>query len=152
MASATRKKSKTSRNTSKDTGVVVNPYAVLWHPPLSPYGLLEEELYADPWKLLVGCMLLNKTAGVQVRRVIWKFFAKWPDARSAMEAESEHIAKVIEPLGLGKKRAGYIKKFSQEYLQKRWRDPRDLTGLGKYASDAYFIFCKVCQMRQLLKE
>jgi len=45
---------------------IVNPYTVLWRPPVSPYGLLEEELYADPWKLLVGCMLLNKTSGVQV--------------------------------------------------------------------------------------
>lgn len=27
----------------------------------------EEELFDDPWKLLVACMLLNKTSGAQVR-------------------------------------------------------------------------------------
>jgi hypothetical protein len=26
----------------------------------------EEELFDDPWKLLVACMLLNKTSGKQV--------------------------------------------------------------------------------------
>ena len=26
----------------------------------------EEELFDDPWKLLVACMLLNKTTGKQV--------------------------------------------------------------------------------------
>lgn len=54
-----------------------------------------------------------------MRKVIWKLFAKWPDPNSAMEADIEQIVKVIGPLGLGKKRAAYIKKFSREYLQKR---------------------------------
>ena len=43
-----------------------DPRQALWHPPASPYGLLEEVLYQDPWKLLVACMLLNVTSGLQV--------------------------------------------------------------------------------------
>ena len=43
-----------------------DPRKALWHPPPSPYGLIEEYLYEDPWKLLVACMLLNVTAGKQV--------------------------------------------------------------------------------------
>lgn len=43
-----------------------NPRQALWHPPASPYGLIEEMLYEDPWKLLVACMLLNVTSGLQV--------------------------------------------------------------------------------------
>lgn len=43
-----------------------DPRQALWHPPVSPYGLLEEVLYEDPWKLLVACMLLNVTSGMQV--------------------------------------------------------------------------------------
>ena len=34
-------------------------------PPWLPHA--EEELYDDPWKLLVACMLLNKTSGAQAR-------------------------------------------------------------------------------------
>jgi len=33
---------------------------------VSPFGLLEEELWQQPWQLLLGCMLLNKTSGKQV--------------------------------------------------------------------------------------
>lgn len=43
-----------------------DPRKALWTPPVSPYGLIEEYLYDDPWKLLVACMLLNVTAGKQV--------------------------------------------------------------------------------------
>lgn len=46
----------------------LNPRVALWVPPASPYSLLEECLYADPWRLLVACMLLNKTSGTQVQR------------------------------------------------------------------------------------
>lgn len=45
---------------------IVNPRVCLWTPPQSPYSLIEEVLYGDPWKLLVACMLLNKTSGKQV--------------------------------------------------------------------------------------
>ncbi|KAL3693436.1 hypothetical protein R1sor_007087 [Riccia sorocarpa] len=36
-----------------------------WEPPPSPFGLIQESLYKDPWKVLLSCMLLNKTAGRQ---------------------------------------------------------------------------------------
>ena len=40
-------------------------------PPCSPYGLVQEELWEDPWKLLVATIFLNRTTGKQ--RVILKF-------------------------------------------------------------------------------
>lgn len=46
---------------------VGDPRIALWDPPPSPFGLIEEVLYHDPWKLLVACMLLNKTTGRAVR-------------------------------------------------------------------------------------
>ena len=42
------------------------PRISLWVPPASPYSLIEEVLYVDPWKLLLACMLLNKTNAKQV--------------------------------------------------------------------------------------
>jgi hypothetical protein len=41
----------------------VNPRLSLWVPPQSPFSLIEEQLCDDPWRLLVACMLLNKTTG-----------------------------------------------------------------------------------------
>lgn len=43
-----------------------DPRVALWEPPQSPFGLLEEQLFQDPWRLLVACLLLNKTSAVQV--------------------------------------------------------------------------------------
>jgi hypothetical protein len=40
-----------------------------WEAPASPFGLLEEEIWHNPWQLLLGCMLLNKTSGKQVSRL-----------------------------------------------------------------------------------
>lgn len=38
-----------------------------WIPPQSAHGLLQEKYCQDPWKVLVICMLLNKTRGVQLQ-------------------------------------------------------------------------------------
>ena len=55
---------------------------------------------------------------LQVRQVIWEFFAKWPDAHSAISARLSDLYAVLHPLGFGMKRAQYIKTFSYEYLNK----------------------------------
>ena len=34
-----------------------------WIPPNSPYSLVQEVLYHDPWKLLVATIFLNRTTG-----------------------------------------------------------------------------------------
>ena len=67
------KKSTAKKNTAQKASKTrafaqpgADPRKALWHPPASPYGLIEEYLYEDPWKLLVACMLLNVTAGKQV--------------------------------------------------------------------------------------
>ena len=52
---------------SSDTGIGRRQVVPGWVPPASPFGLIQEALWKEPWKLLVACMLLNKTAGKQVR-------------------------------------------------------------------------------------
>ena len=34
-----------------------------WNPPKSPFNLVQEVLYHDPWKLLIGTIFLNRTTG-----------------------------------------------------------------------------------------
>ena len=46
--------------------IVGNPRESMWEPPQSPFGLIEEQLFGNPWKLLVACILLNKTNVIQV--------------------------------------------------------------------------------------
>lgn len=112
-----------------------------WKPPRSHFNLLQEDHAHDPWRVLVICMLLNRTTGLQARRVILDLFTLCPNAKIATEIATEEIEKVIKSLGLQKKRAMMIQRFSQEYLEEHWTYVTELHGIGKYAADAYAIFC-----------
>ncbi|KAG8365742.1 hypothetical protein BUALT_Bualt17G0003500 [Buddleja alternifolia] len=127
-----------------------------WMPPRSPFNLLQEDHAFDPWRVLVICMLLNQTTGLQVShllksfeqnyfifagRVLSNFFQLCPNAKRATEVATEDIEEVIRSLGLHKKRAVGIQRFSKEYMEESWTHVTNLTGVGKYAADAYAIFC-----------
>ena len=55
-----------------------------------------------------------------MRKVIWKLFEIWPSAEVSAGADDETmviVEKLIQPLGLFRKRTIAIKRFSQEYLE-----------------------------------
>ncbi|CAM8943001.1 unnamed protein product [Rhodiola kirilowii] len=112
-----------------------------WIPPRSPFNLLQEDHAQDPWRILVICMLLNCTTGLQAGRVLPNFFNLCPNAETATKVATEDIEKVIQSLGLQKKRALMIQCMSTEYLEDTWTHVTQLHGVGKYAADAYAIFC-----------
>ncbi|MCL7027697.1 hypothetical protein MKW94_013165 [Papaver nudicaule] len=112
-----------------------------WKPPVSQYGLLQEEHYEDPWRVMIICILLNRTSGDQVKEVLPDFFKLCPDAKTTLEVAAEDIERTIQWLGIHKKRTETIKRFSSEYLADDWTHIPHLPGIGKYAADAYAIFC-----------
>ncbi|KAK7884868.1 hypothetical protein WMY93_027991 [Mugilogobius chulae] len=112
-----------------------------WTPPRSPFNLVQETLFHDPWKLLVATIFLNKTSGKMAIPVMWQFFEDYPTAELAREADWKLISEILKPLGLYKLRAKIIIRFSDEYLTKQWRYPIELHGIGKYGNDSYRIFC-----------
>ncbi|CAN1160107.1 Methyl-CpG-binding domain protein 4-like protein [Linum perenne] len=112
----------------------------VWKPPRSVHGLLQEDHAHDPWRVLVICMLLNLTTGRQVRGVLDKFFRLCPNAKAATETSEEKILEVIRSLGLHK-RAAWIRRLSEKYLEEEWTHVTQLPGVKKYAGDAYAIFC-----------
>ena len=107
-----------------------------WSPPRSPFGLLEEILWADEWKMLVACMMLNCTTRVQVDRVLWRLFSTAPSATAAValgrgdaEARDDRrdadgfsvagaavLETILAPLGLHRKRARAFVRLSEDYL------------------------------------
>ncbi|XVE91155.1 hypothetical protein DITRI_Ditri20bG0131900 [Diplodiscus trichospermus] len=101
-----------------------------WIPPRSKAPLLQEDHAHDPWRVLVICMLLNKTSGKQTRKVLSDLFTLCPDAKTATEVTTGEIEKVIETLGLQRKRAEMIKRMSEEYLWKEWTHVTELHGVG----------------------
>ncbi|KAI4313283.1 hypothetical protein L6164_026274 [Bauhinia variegata] len=112
-----------------------------WKPPRSEFSLLQEDHAHDPWRVLVICMLLNRTTGLQARRVISDLFNLCPDAKTCTQVATEDIEKIIKSLGLQRKRARMLQRFSGEYLDENWTYVTQLHGVGKYAADAYAIFC-----------
>ena len=94
-----------SKNTAKDTHQCSKSSGVkeksnrcgkhtetIYKPPKSPYNLIQEVLYENPWKLLVATIFLNKTSGKLAIQVMWKFFELWPDPETTMYADWKEIA------------------------------------------------------------
>ncbi|XP_053455157.1 methyl-CpG-binding domain protein 4 isoform X1 [Nycticebus coucang] len=112
-----------------------------WTPPRSPFNLIQETLFHDPWKLLIATIFLNRTSGKMAIPVLWEFLEKYPSAEIARTADWRDISGLLKPLGLYDLRAKTIIKFSDEYLTKQWKYPIELHGIGKYGNDSYRIFC-----------
>lgn len=110
-------------------------------PPRSPFGLIQEDLWPDEWKILVSCVMLNCTSRKQVEKVLPRFFSLWPDASSVLIAQEEDLQSIISPLGLKNRRSALLKKLASSYLSK-WDDVRSLPGVGEYAARAWEIFVK----------
>ncbi|RKO83979.1 hypothetical protein BDK51DRAFT_52837 [Blyttiomyces helicus] len=66
------------------TSVVRQPVHLPRYTPLqSPHALVQEELYANPWALLVATIFLNKTRGDVAKPKLLEFLEKWPCPESA---------------------------------------------------------------------
>ncbi|XP_053149629.1 methyl-CpG-binding domain protein 4 isoform X2 [Hemicordylus capensis] len=112
-----------------------------WTPPRSPFNLIQETLFHDPWKLLIATIFLNRTSGKMAIPVLWEFLKKYPSPKVARTANWKEMSELLKPLGLYELRAKTIIKFSDEYLVKQWKYPIELHGIGKYGNDSYRIFC-----------
>ena len=113
-----------------------------WIPPKSPYNLIQEQLWEDPWKIFVVCIFCNLTKRVQAEPYFWECIKRWPGPEAMGNADPKEIENIIQPLGLSRRRSKALVRMSKDYLQKDWQNqPDTLYGIGKYGSDAYRIFC-----------
>ncbi|KQJ81382.1 uncharacterized protein LOC100825070 isoform X2 [Brachypodium distachyon] len=117
------------------------PLDQLVPPPCSPHKLLQEKYASDPWKVIVICMFLNLTQGKQVRKIVDGFFERYPDPVSAFNADPKKMEAYLAPLGLQSVKTRNIQKLSKQYVEEDWKYVTELCGVGKYAADAYSIFC-----------
>ena len=114
----------------------------LWDPPqLNTWSkpLIQERYFPDRWKMLICCLMLNLTSYKQVLPIIDGFFERWPNAKSASEANEEEMKEYLKSLGMYNKRAKTIIRMSQQFLEGFART-KDLYGCGKYAADSAAIF------------
>jgi methyl-CpG-binding domain protein 4 len=114
----------------------------MWKPPKSPYNLIQEEFWEDPWKIFVVCIFCNLTRRKVAEPYIRKFFTSYPTPEAAAAARIEEVQDMISNLGLSRRRSKALVSMSYDYLIKDWKEsPESLYGIGKYGSDAYRIFC-----------
>ena len=99
-----------------------SPTAGPWRPPRSPFGLLEELLWDRPWALLLCCILLNQTSRVQVDPVLCRLLRRAPDAAALASVEAAELEALLRPLGLHRRRAQTLLRFSRAFLAGSWRD------------------------------
>ncbi len=109
-------------------------------PSVSPLNLLQELYRDNPWKMLVCCLFLNQTTRKQVDKIRETFFLRYPTPKCLLEHSDEEIENLIQPLGFKKVRTKRLKRFSEEFIVKDWKDPIELHGIGKYAKDSWEIF------------
>ena len=101
--------------------------------------LLQEIYQEDPWKMLVCCILLNLTKRQQVDGVRNELFSKYPTEYEMMEADEDELSEILKPLGLYKRRAKTLIKFSWMWVS-GFNDVKELHGIGQYAKDSLEIF------------
>jgi A/G-specific adenine glycosylase len=98
----------------------------------------------DPYAVLIGEVLLQRTRGENVVAVFEEFVRRWPDASSLSRARETSIATVIHSLGLPK-RAILLKHLGKALSDQGTipTDPADLIrlpGVGRYAANAVPVF------------
>lgn len=93
--------------------------------------------------MLISCILLNKTTAKQLlnNQVLQRVVDRWPSPGEMARADVDELQALIQPLGLHRNRSRSLLRFSAEYLAKDWEYPIVLHGIGKYADDAFRIFC-----------
>ena len=63
-----------------------------WIPPKSPFNLIQESLFHDPWKLLIATIFLNRTSGGKAIPIMWDFLKRYPDPETTRMADWKPIA------------------------------------------------------------
>lgn len=98
----------------------------------------------DPYSILIGELLLQRTRGEHVSNVYEEFLSRWPTPEALGRARASSVEDVIRPLGL-KQRAHRLVVLGRE-LERRGGVPIDpgelvtLPGVGPYVSHAVPVF------------
>ena len=128
--------------TARPTYAALATTAAHWHAERSRAFPWRES--RDPYAVLIGEILLQRTRGDLVEPVFREFVGRWPTFERLAAAREETIKDVIRPLGLAK-RAPLIKRLAMQLLEhgKVPTTPEELLtlpGVGPYAAHAVPVF------------
>ncbi|PGH03992.1 hypothetical protein AJ79_07225 [Helicocarpus griseus UAMH5409] len=84
-----------------------NGASCLPFPPISApsFGLIQERLAHDPFRLLIATIFLNRTRGEVAIPVLYSVFERYPSVSALAEAQEEDVVEMIRCLGFQNARA-----------------------------------------------
>ncbi len=88
-------------------------------PPLSSphFGLIQEKLAHDPFRLLIAVTFLIRTHGKHAIPVFYELISKYPTPESLVAANKEDIVHIIRHLGLQNQRAATYQTYAKIWLE-----------------------------------
>ncbi|KAI2616600.1 DNA glycosylase [Hypoxylon sp. NC1633] len=81
------------------------------------FGLIQEDLAADPFRLLIAVTFLRRVKGKQAIPVFYKLMSKYPTPRDLAEADTNDIVAMIKHLGLAVVRATAIQTYARIWIK-----------------------------------
>ncbi|KAK2746841.1 hypothetical protein FQN57_002883 [Myotisia sp. PD_48] len=88
-------------------------------PPLSAasFGLIQEKLADDPFRLLLATIFLNRTKGEAAIPALYSVLERYPTIESLAEADADELVPIIRHLGFQNLRARKCITVAQNWLQ-----------------------------------
>lgn len=88
-------------------------------PPLSApsFGLIQEELASDPFRLLIAVTFLIKVRGALSIPLFRQLMARFPTPEALAAADPDEIINLIRPLGLSVNRTAVIRKYARMWIE-----------------------------------
>lgn len=81
------------------------------------FGLIQERLAHDPFRLLVAVIFLNKTKGGAAVPVFWEVMERYPTPEDLAGAKSEDLVSMIGHLGLQNQRTATCISLSKKWVE-----------------------------------
>ncbi|KAJ0107923.1 hypothetical protein J7T55_007135 [Diaporthe amygdali] len=109
--------SPTAKKTSRPARGTVSALPI---PPLAgdKFGLVQEELASDPFRLLIAVTFLIRTPGRVAIPVFRQLMERYPTAQALVEADPADIEAMMHHLGLSNQRTKTIQKYARTWLER----------------------------------
>lgn len=127
--------------TNRKNGLTKSPYfphphkarptflSTLPFPPLhlEQFGLMQERLCHDPFRLLLATIFLNKTPGSRAMPIFFKLMEKYATPEALADAEQSEVTSIIHELGFQNQRARKCIAMAKKWVEdppvkgRRWR-------------------------------
>ncbi|PGH02760.1 hypothetical protein GX51_04494 [Blastomyces parvus] len=97
-----------------------NAASCLPFPPISAqsFGLIQEKLAHDPFRLLIATIFLNRTRGEAAIPVLYSVFERYPTVAALAEAQEEDVVEMIRCLGFQNARARKCIALAKLWIEK----------------------------------